>query len=128
MILGLETYHQIELSDLVRLSQLTSALRTLYPRHTMSSPNKRPHEDDESPSKMCKNDEGKAKPSYDYRVWQEYTPEAVQAVTSYHGVPKDISPIKFDGDTEGKKMSLAIEGCPAGTYNQVLKFFCPQIS
>jgi len=128
VILGLKCYNKIELSDLVRLSQLTSALRTLYPSHTMSSPTKRFHNEDESPSKREKPEQEEGKPAYSYREWREYTADAVAAVKSYHGVPDHIPPVKFEGDSEGKRMSLTIEGCAPGTYNQVLKFFCPQIS
>lgn len=118
--MGLESYSEISLTNLVTLPQLTSALTLLYPSHKMSSPQKAA----DSPSKRPREDETEEDgPVYDPFVWREYDETATQAVKSVHGVPDDIPKITCEGDSDGTTLAMTVEGCPPGKYNQSIRIW-----
>lgn len=72
IILSFKSYSGMDLSGFViTIPELTSAAALLHPGPKMSSPKKRAAED------PAEGETG-SKRAYNYREWQEYTPEARQ--------------------------------------------------
>lgn len=122
IILSLESYSGILLTSIVTLPQLTSALATLYPSHKMSSPTK-----DQSAGAKRKAEEDQ-EPVYNAFEWREYNTEAKEAVKQFHGVDASVPKITCEGDSDGTTLSMMVEGCPPGKYNQVIKGFCDNVT
>lgn len=100
------------LTNLATLAQLKTALTTLYPSHSMSSPSKRKAESQDPALE------------YDWKEWRDYDKTAQEAVKDFHGVPSEVPEIKCTGDTEGKSMTVEVSGCAPGRYNQEITVFC----